>query len=83
MPIGAMDSQCCLWFTEKHAVQTHSSAGQKDLAGEIVFSHVADEPHHNHPACGHKGFSHLSPVHALQFFIAMQVQHSYNSATNG
>ena len=25
-------------------------------------------PHHYHPACGHKGSSHLSPVHALQFF---------------
>ena len=38
---------------------------------------------HYHPACGHKGSSHLSPVHALQLFIAMQVQHSYNSSTNG
>ena len=26
-----------------------------------------------HPACGHEGSSHLSPVLALQFFIAMQV----------
>ena len=26
---------------------------------------------------------HLSPVHALRIFIAMQVQHSYNSSTNG
>ena len=25
----------------------------------------------------------VNPVHALQFFIAMQVQHSYNSSTNG
>ena len=25
-------------------------------------------PHHYHPACGHKGSSHLSPVHALQYF---------------
>ena len=25
--------------------------------------------------------NHLSAVHALQFFIAMQVQHSYNSST--
>ena len=34
------------------------------------------------PSClGHKGSSHLSPVHALQFFIAMQVRHSYSSAT--
>ena len=29
---------------------------------------IADGPHHYHPACGHKGSSHLSPVHALQFF---------------
>ena len=47
------------------------------------ISLIADGPHHYHPACGHKGSSHLSPVHALQFFIAMQVQHSYNSSTNG
>ena len=48
-----------------------------------LISLIADGPHHCHPACGHKGSSHLSPVHALQFFIAMQVQHSYNSSTNG
>ena len=47
------------------------------------ISLIADGPHHYHPACGHKGSSHLSPVHALQFFIAMQGQHSYNSSTNG
>ena len=45
-----------------------------------LISLIADGPHHYHPACGHKGSSHLSPVHALQFFIAMQVQHSYNSS---
>ena len=29
---------------------------------------IADGPHHYYyPACGHKGSSHLSPVHALQF----------------
>ena len=48
-----------------------------------LISLITDGPHHYHPACGHKGYSHLSPVHALQFFIAMQVQHSYNSSTNG
>ena len=48
-----------------------------------LISLIADGPHHYHPACGHKGSSHLSPVHALQCFIAMQVQHSYNSSTNG
>ena len=45
----------------------------------FFISLIADGPHHYHPACGHKGSSHLSPVHALQFNIAMQVQHSYNS----
>ena len=35
------------------------------------ISLIADGPHHYHPACGHKGSSHLSPVHALHFFIAM------------
>ena len=39
-----------------------------------------------HLGCGHyhyhQGSSHLSPVHALRFFIAVQVQHSYNSSTN-
>ena len=32
------------------------------------ISLIADGPHHYHPACGHKGSSHLSPVHPLQFF---------------
>ena len=32
------------------------------------ISLIADRPHRYHPACGHKGSSHLSPVHALQFF---------------
>ena len=32
------------------------------------LSLIADGPHHNHPACGHKGSSHLSPVRALHFF---------------
>ena len=44
--------------------------------GQLFFSSfffsfislIADGPHHYHPACGHKGSSHLSPVHALQFF---------------
>ena len=34
----------------------------------FFISLIADGPHHYHPACGHKGFSHLSPVHALQLF---------------
>ena len=39
--------------------------------------------HHYHPARGHWRSSYLSLVHALRFFIAMQVQQSYNSSTNG
>ena len=45
-----------------------------DRGGHLSFlffsfiSLIADGPHHYHPACGHKGSSHLSPVHALQFF---------------
>ena len=34
----------------------------------FFISLIADGPHHYHPACGHEGSSHLSPVHALQFF---------------
>ena len=33
-----------------------------------LVSLIADGPHRHHPACGHKGASYLSPVHALQFF---------------
>ena len=48
---------------------------KKDNSCYVLFfsffsfiSLIADGPHHYHPACGHKGSSHLSPVHALQFF---------------
>ena len=34
----------------------------------FLISLIADGPHHYHPACGHKGSSHPSPVHALHFF---------------
>ena len=32
-----------------------------------LISLIADGSHHYHPACGHKGSSHLSSVHALHF----------------
>ena len=38
-----------------------------------LISIIADGPHHYRLTCGHKGSSHLSPVHALQFFIAIKV----------
>ena len=33
----------------------------------FLISLIADGPNHYHPACGHKGSSHLSPVHAIHF----------------
>ena len=49
----------------------------------FFISLIADGPHHYHPACGHKESSHFSRFTPYIFFIAMQVQHSYNSSTNG
>ena len=37
----------------------------------FFISLIADGPHHYHPACGHKGSSHLSPVHALGPVLTM------------
>ena len=73
---------------EREACVCDHGYERSDLCAEIIIIIIiislrADGPHHYHPACGHKGSSHLSPGHALQFFIAMQVQHSYNSSTNG
>ena len=52
---------------------TPTPTKMRDMRTVNVFffsfiSLIADGPHHYHPACGHKGSSHLSPVHALQFF---------------
>ena len=47
------------------------SKGSHVLSFLFLFSFIsliADGSHHYHPACGHKESSHLSPVHALQFF---------------
>ena len=56
------------------------SAGESDGDTCILFyffffsssliSLIADGPHHYHPACGHKGSSHLSLVHAFHFFLS-------------
>ena len=37
-------------------------------SGEKIYPRIVDGPHHYHPACGHKGSSHLSQAHALHFF---------------
>ena len=77
-------------FTKERTELTPEQLLSSDLTEPSFFfffssfiSLIADGPHHYHPACGHKRSSHLSPVHALQLFIAMLVQHSYNSSTNG
>ena len=50
----------------------------------FFISLIADGPHHYHPACGLKGSSHLSPVHALQFFYRdASSALLHNSSTNG
>ena len=47
-------------------------SGGKKTQNVFRWDHrlVVDGPLHYHPACGHKGSSHLSPVHALQFFLS-------------
>ena len=58
----------------RHSQQ--ANCAQKTLHDQPLFfsfffsfiSLIADGPHHYHPACGHKGSSHLSPVHTLHFF---------------
>ena len=59
-----------------------AAPSHSDFFFSSFISLTADGPHHYHPACGHKGSSHLSPIHALQLFIAMQVWHSYLQLVN-
>ena len=47
----------------------------------FFISLIADGPHHYHPACGHKGSFHLSPVHALQFFIFVRCEQTHHKRT--
>ena len=44
-----------------------SATNRTNTFQPVLISLIADGPHHYHPACGHKGSSHLSLVHALQF----------------
>ena len=60
----------------RHRASKRQGSSERVLPWQVtyfIFIHsftslIADGPHHYHPACGHKGSSHLSPVHALQFF---------------
>ena len=58
-------------FRWDHRLQIQNLFGVLFFSSFFSFiSLIADGPHHYHPACGHKGSSHLSPVHALQFFLS-------------
>ena len=49
----------------------HAAVKESDFFLFFSFiSLIADGPHHYHSACGHKGSSNLSPVHALQLFLS-------------
>ena len=69
-------------ITKSDVVGSDSSSSLFFFSFFFFISFVTDRPQRYHPACGHQGFFYLTPVHALRFFIAMQVQHSYNSSTN-
>ena len=73
------DCPLALWFQVRKQSWQNGDKGRKTIGVlrllPLFFffffsfiSLIADGPHHCHPACGHKGSSHLSPVHALHFF---------------
>ena len=55
-------------MTEDFSMQSKMLALLSFSFSFSFISLIADGLHHYHPACGHKGSSHLSPVHALQYF---------------
>ena len=65
-----------LYFLPLSGTTSVDTVNRHRVSPELIFyffyfsfiSLIADGPHHYHPACGHKGSSHLSPVHALHFF---------------
>ena len=61
---------CTLSMLSRRVTSTSTAVSERTLFFFFFFFHltIADGPHHYHPTCGHKGSSHLSPVHALQFF---------------
>ena len=75
MQIGPDARVGCL--TVISTINVHEESPQESFfyPSSILFflfsfiSLIADGPHHYHPSCGHKRSSHLSPVHALHFFI--------------
>ena len=62
---------CRRYRVSKHIYSKYCRSKSRGHLFFFYFSFIsliADGPHHYHPACGHKGSSHLSPVHALHFF---------------
>ena len=65
------------WVTSRNDQKIRKLPGWiKLFVSSFFISLITDGPQRHHPACGNELTSHLSPIHALQFFIAMQVQHS-------
>ena len=66
------EQRVVLNFVDADTTQKATGATSAQIDFFFLFfsfiSLIADGPHHYHPACGHKGSSHLSPVHALHFF---------------
>ena len=68
-PKGSSSNGCCLCRFPYGPINVRLSFPTPTFFSFFSFiSLIADGPHHYHLACGHKGSSHLSPVHALQFF---------------
>ena len=70
---GSPESSICRIVTSPFSTHRFSPPGSPIHSTTTFFSffsisRIADGSHHYHPACGHKGSSHLSPVHALQLF---------------
>ena len=69
----SIDKPFDLWLNQpKNREELHKCDPSRPTGTFCLFfyfiSLIADGPHQYHPACGHKGSSHLSPVHSLQFF---------------
>ena len=62
---------CCVWWPDMaiNGCVQYNGGSLPDIIMLTQGYLMADGPHRYHPACGHKGSSHLSPVHALHFFI--------------
>ena len=54
--------RCLFQWILGESIQIHYRGFFSSFFFSSFISLIADGPHHYHPACGHKGSSHLSPV---------------------